>query len=89
VEKCGGARGATDDNVAMRVACWISKATRAQAQARTSASMHARTHTEREYVILTAFAQQQLFRERASMLRYACIACLVGVKPEQFHVNSA
>jgi hypothetical protein len=40
--------------------------------------MHARTrkhaHTG-QYVILIAFAQQQLFREFASMLRYTYIAC--------------
>jgi hypothetical protein len=42
--------------------------------------MHARAgkyaHTD-QYVILIAFPQQQWFRERASMLRYAYIACLV------------
>jgi hypothetical protein len=41
---------------------------------------HARTrkhaHTD-QYVIFIAFPRQQLFRERASMLRYAFIACLV------------
>jgi hypothetical protein len=42
--------------------------------------MHARTrkhsHTD-QYVILTAFPQQRWFRERASILRYNYIACLV------------
>ena len=42
--------------------------------------MHARTrkhaHTD-QYVILIAFPQQQWFRERASLLRYTYIACLV------------
>ena len=42
--------------------------------------MHARTckhaHTD-QYVILTAYPRQQWFRERASMLRYTYIACLV------------
>ena len=42
--------------------------------------MHARTrkhaHTD-QYVILIAFPQPQWFRERASMLRYTYIVCLV------------
>jgi hypothetical protein len=42
--------------------------------------MHARTrkhaHTD-QYVILIAFPQQQWFRERASMLRYTYIGCIV------------
>jgi hypothetical protein len=44
--------------------------------------MHARTlkpaHTD-QYVILTAYPQQQWFRERALKLRYTYIACLVTV----------
>jgi hypothetical protein len=46
--------------------------------------MHARTHARtrkhahaNQYVILIAFPQQQWFRERASVLRYTYIACLV------------
>ena len=42
--------------------------------------MHARTRVHArtgQYVILIAFPQQQWFRERASMLRYTYIACLV------------
>ena len=40
--------------------------------------MHARKHAHRDkYVILTAFPQQQCFRERASLLRYTYIACLI------------
>ena len=42
--------------------------------------MHARTrkhaHTD-QYVILIAFPQQQWFRERALLLRYTYIACIV------------
>jgi hypothetical protein len=42
--------------------------------------IHARTrkhsHTD-QYVILIAFPQQQWFRERASVLPYTYIACLV------------
>ena len=45
----------------MRIACWIPIA----------------TDTNSEYVIITAFPLQQCLHERASMLRYAYIACLV------------
>jgi hypothetical protein len=45
----------------MRFACWITKA----------------TDTNSEYVILIAFPRRQWLHERASILRYACIACLV------------
>ena len=37
---------------------------------------HAHTH---QYVILIAYPQQQWFRERASVLRYTYIACLVTI----------
>jgi hypothetical protein len=37
---------------------------------------HTHTHTEK-YVILIAFPRQQWFHERASVLRYTYIACLV------------
>ena len=46
----------------MRIACWIPKAT----------DIHS------ECVILIAFPLQQWLRERAPVLRYACIAFLVG-----------
>jgi hypothetical protein len=54
---------ATDDNIIwhMRLACWITKA----------------TNTHSEYVIRIAFPLQQWLHERASMLRYTYIACLV------------
>jgi hypothetical protein len=42
--------------------------------------MHTRTRKHAytgQYVILIAFPQQQWFRERALMLRYTYIACLV------------
>ena len=45
----------------MRVACWIPKA----------------TITHWEYVIIVTFPLQQWLHERASMLRYTNIACLV------------
>ena len=84
VEKYGGARGATNDVTIwrIRVACWISKATctYAHAHAHALGYPHARTrkhaHTG-QYVILIAFPQQQWFRERASVLRYTYIVCIV------------
>jgi hypothetical protein len=47
----------------MRFASWINKATD--------------THTHSEHVMLIAFSSQQWLRERASMLRYTYVACLV------------
>jgi len=45
----------------MRIACWIPKA----------------TNTHSDYVILIAFPVQQCLQERASMLHFAYIVCLV------------
>ena len=45
----------------MLISCWITKA----------------TNTNLEYVTLIAFSLQQWLSERASVLRYAYIACLV------------
>ena len=45
----------------MRIAYWMPNA----------------TNTLSEYVIFIAFPQQQWLHERASVLRYTCIACLV------------
>ena len=63
VEKYGTAGQATDDNIIrrMRFACWITKA----------------TDTHSEYVILIAFPRQQRLCERAWLLRYTYIACLL------------
>ena len=47
----------------MRVVCWIPKD----------------TSTQSKYVILIAFPLQQLLYERASVLRYTYIACLVTI----------
>jgi hypothetical protein len=44
----------------MRIACWMPNA----------------TNTLSEYVTIIAFPQQQWLHERASVLRYTCIACL-------------
>jgi len=55
---------ATDDSTIRRMrfsACWIPNA----------------TDTHSAYVMLTAFPWQQLLRERASILRYTYIFCLI------------
>jgi hypothetical protein len=46
----------------MRIGCWVPKA----------------TNTHSDYVILAAFPQEQCLHERATVLRYMCIACLVS-----------
>jgi hypothetical protein len=63
VEEYGTARQVTDDKIIrrMRFACWITKA----------------IDTHLEYVIFTAFSRRQWFRERASILPYTYIICLV------------
>jgi len=45
----------------MRFACWIPKAT----------NIHS------EYIILIAFARQQLLQERTNVLPYTYVACLL------------
>jgi hypothetical protein len=54
---------------------------------RSGTHMHARArkhaHTG-QYVILITFPQQQWFRERASVLRYTYIACLVLVSTHHY-----
>ena len=57
------ARQATDDNIIwrMRIACWIAKT----------------TDPHSEYVMFIAFPLQQWLHERAPVLRYTYIACLV------------
>ena len=57
----------------VRVTYWIIKATRAPTHT------HTHTHTDK-YVKLTAVPRQQWFRERASVLRQRCIACIVVCK---------
>jgi hypothetical protein len=51
VEKCGGARQATDGSIIrrMRFACWISKA----------------TNTLLECIVLTAFKREKFFTQNA------------------------
>ena len=69
--------------IRLRVACWIGKATRTHPythrEKQASKHAHARTHTH-QYVILIAFPRQQWFRERASVLRYTCTACIVRIR---------
>ena len=69
MEISGTAGHATDDNIIqrMRFACWTNTATHTRARA----------HTHSQYAILIAFPREQWLRERASMLRYTFIACLV------------
>jgi len=52
----------------MRIACWMPKA--------------ANTHSY--YVILIGFPLQQWLHERASVLRYTYIACLVKTMLQEF-----
>jgi hypothetical protein len=63
VEKYDRARQATNDNIIqrMRFACWVTKA----------------TDTHSKYIILIAFPWQQCLRDRASVLCYMYITCLV------------
>ena len=75
------------------VACWISKATRAQAHASARAptpshNTHTHNHTRAPhtrtlmYVILIAFPRQKLFRERSSMLSYTYISTSRAARSE-------
>ena len=63
VEKFYTAGQSTDGNVirCVRTACWIPKA----------------TNTRSDYVILIAFPLRQWSHERALMLRYTYVACIV------------
>ena len=73
------------------VACWITKATIARTHASARAFTHARTRTptHKEICNRYCFPQQQWLRERASVLRYKCIACLVLpiiIEKKNYHV---
>jgi hypothetical protein len=63
MEKYGRAGQTAEDTVTrrMRFSCWLAKA----------------KNTHSEYEIFTAFPWQQWLIERASILCYTCIACLV------------
>ena len=75
MEKYGRAGQATDDNIIQRVriAYWLTKV----------------TNTHSEYVILIAFALQQRLRERASILRYMYIVCLVTCNVVKEHYKES
>ena len=79
---------ATNDNIwRICIACWMKKSLHERKHvhthmprvcAREHTHTHTHTHTHMEkYVILIAFPWQQWCRERASMLRYKYIGCLV------------
>jgi hypothetical protein len=69
-----------------RVACWISKATLAQADASacaptpTRTNAYARTRTHTQLCNSLCFSTATIIRDRASLLRYTYIACLVYLK---------
>ena len=96
VEKCGGTRD-TAMTIWRHFACWISKATCAQAHACAHAPTHtyactrARTHahTHTQICNTDVFAWQQWFRERASMLHYTYTGCLVYISVKSSgHISS-
>jgi hypothetical protein len=69
----------------IRFACWISKATCTHARACTPSRtwyLHARTHahTHRQIHNTYCFFMAKIIRERASVLRYMYIACVVFYK---------
>ena len=72
----------TSQHGGTRVACWINKATRVCTHPRAWSHTHARTHAQTharadQYVILIAFPRQQWLGERASVLRFTYIDCIV------------
>jgi hypothetical protein len=74
---------ATNDVTVWRIrfACRISKTTRTHIHARAHAPGHPHTHAlahiHRKIYNMYCFSKAKTIRERASMLRYTCIACLV------------
>jgi hypothetical protein len=73
VEKCGGAREATNDDTIwrLRVACWISKGTCTHTPTR----LGTRTHTQ--ICNIYCFSTAAMIRERASLLRYRYTLCVL------------
>ena len=61
----------------IRVACWISKATRTRMHTPTSPGI--RTHAHAGICNSYCFSSATMIRERVSILRYTYIACLVVV----------
>ena len=71
---CGTVGQTTDDDIIWRVliACWVTKA----------------TDTHSLYAILIAFPRQIWLRERALVLRYTYLACLVSSEFARIRSNS-
>ena len=96
VEKYCGDRGATNDVTMWRIRDGLARLyalMRMHTPTHPGTNVHACTrkhaHTD-QYVILIAFPQQQWFLERASMLHYTYIACLVihhTTLPNIHHTN--
>ena len=61
----------------MHIECWVSKATLAHSHAQAHAPGHPHIHARAHRKIAIVFLQQQWFRERATVLRYRCVTCLV------------
>jgi hypothetical protein len=86
VEKCVGARGATnDDNLAharylLKKQGYIRARTCTRPRVRTPTRTHAHAHVHSDYGIFIAFSLQQWLQERASVLRCTYIACIVVSK---------
>jgi hypothetical protein len=77
VEKYGGAREAADDNT---FGALHSGLIRLRTRRYTPAPTHAHTHTHREMCNTYCFSNATaVFRERASVLRYMCIAFVSDV----------
>jgi len=68
---CSENRAIYDITWCMRIARWISKA----------------THTSSEYVKLIGFPLQQWLHERASMLRYIYIVCLLELMHMRINIS--
>jgi hypothetical protein len=79
VEKYGEARGAVNDVTiwCIRVACWISKATCTRIYTLTRPGTRTKARANTHCVIFIAFSTATIIRERASVLLYTCIVCLV------------
>ena len=77
MEKYGGARGATNDVTIwrIRVACWINEATCMHTLTRPGTRTHAREHTQ--ICNIYCFSTATMICERALVLRYTYIVCLV------------
>jgi hypothetical protein len=73
VENYDTARQATDDNITrrMRFSCCVTKA----------------TNTHSEYVINISFPLKKLLQERASIVNYTYIACLVETSLSTSHAR--